>query len=358
MKTWVWGISKYVIGFGILAVVIHKYWEPNAESGSPGLRNLLEGPIAWKWLLTCLLIIVLAWSLQIIRWYLLICALRIPLKFARAFQLGLLGLFGNTFLPGALGGDFFRAYFLAKEKPGQRVAAVSTVLVDRAFGLFGLILLTAVVGSMAWANGDARIVANADLQWIIEVTFVIAGSSILGFLLLGFLPQHRVRYFADWLRTFSRIGVLFANFFYATTEFRNHMKVMGWGLVLTVASQFLMVVTFYVAAQVFPPKHPDTALATLPELMVIAPIGFAAQALPLAPGGVGVGEAAFAGLYRLANRPASRGVIARLAMRVAEWILALAAWLVYFHMWKDIREAKEQAKEEENGDSARSAPRK
>lgn len=353
---WVVGIGKYVVGFGILAAVIYKYWEPSSEKASPGLRDLLQGPIAWEWLLACILLIVLTLSLQIVRWYLLVRSLNIPFTLWRAFQLGLLGLFGNTFLPGAVGGDFFKAYFLAKDSPGQRTAAVSTVLTDRGVGLFGLILFTAALGSIAWAKGDARILANANLQWVVKVSAAIAAGSIVGFLLLGFLPQCRVDRFADRLRSLPKVGVVLANLWYAVWEFRQHMRVMAYGVVLTAASHFAMVFTFHVAARVFPPEHPETDLATLSELMVIAPIGFVAQALPLAPGGVGVGEAAFAGLYRLADRPESRGVIARLSMRIAEWVLAFAAWFVYFRMRKELRAAKVDAKGEGGGDPTPSAP--
>jgi uncharacterized membrane protein YbhN (UPF0104 family) len=349
---WVFAIGKYVVGFGLLAAVIYHYWEPDAEKGSPGLRDLLQGPIAWEWLLMCLLLIVVAFSLQIVRWYLLVRSLNIPFTLWRAFQLSLLGLFGNTFLPGSVGGDFFKAYFLAKVSPGQRTAAVSTVLMDRGMGLFGLVLFAAVLGGVAWASGDARILANAELQWIVKVTAAISGGSILGFLFLGLLPQRRVDHFADWLRSLPNVGVVFANLWYAVWEFRRHMRVMGSGLLLSAAAHFLLILSFHVAAQVFPPEHPETDVATLSELMVIAPIGFIAQTLPLAPGGVGVGEAAFAGLYRLADRPASRGVIARLAMRVAEWMLAFAAWIVYFQMRKELRAAAEQAE----GDSGGSPP--
>jgi uncharacterized membrane protein YbhN (UPF0104 family) len=353
---WIVEIGKYVVGFGILAAVIYGYWKPNAEKGSPGLRDILQGPIAWEWLLACLLLLIVTFSLQIVRWYLLVRSLNIPFTLWRAFQLGLLGLFGNTFLPGSVGGDFLRAYFLAKDSPGQRTAAVSTVLMDRGFGLFGLILFAAVLGSIAWASGDARFVGNGDLQWMVKVTAVIAGSSILGFLLLGFLPQRHVDRFSDGLRLLPKVGAVFANLWCAVWEFRQHMRVMGYGVVLSAASHLAMVFTFHVAARVFPPEHPEIELATLSELVVIAPIGFIAQALPLAPGGVGVGEAAFAGLYRVVDRPESRGVIARLSMRIAEWMIALAAWIVYFRMRKELRAAKEEAKKENSGDPRRSAP--
>ena len=344
---WVVGIGKYVVGFAILAAVIHGYWEPNAEKASPGLRDLLRGPIAWQSLLACLLLMIVTFLLQIVRWYLLVRSLEIPFKLRRAFQLGLLGLFGNTFLPGSVGGDFFKAYLIGKDSPGQRTAAVSTVLMDRGFGLFGLLLFAAVLGSIAWAGGDARVLANAELQWMILATAAIAGACAIGFLLLGFIPQRGVDGIADWLRSRSRIGAVLANLWQAVCMFRRRMRIMGYGLLLTAVSHFAIVITFYFAASVFPSKHPETDTATLPELMVIAPIGFVAQALPLAPGGLGVGEAAFAGLYRLADRPGSQGVIARLSMRIAEWLIALAAWFVYLRLREELGAASEGVKQEQ-----------
>ena len=81
--------------------------------------------------------------------------------------------------------------------------------------------------------------------------------------------------------------------------------------------------------------------------MVIAPIGFIVQALPISPGGVGVGEAAFAGLYKLSGRPQSRGVISRLSLRVVEWIIGLIGYMVYLRMKKEL-----PVVDEENGTEA------
>ena len=95
----------------------------------------------------------------------------------------MVGVFYNTFLPGSVGGDLLKAYFIAKEHPERKARAIATVIADRALGLFGLILFVAVLGSLAWAGGDERIIANPDLQWLIKLMAGIAGGSILGFLL-------------------------------------------------------------------------------------------------------------------------------------------------------------------------------
>ena len=341
-ETWLIGIGKYVIGFGVLAAVMYRYWQPDAATGSPGLRHLFGGPIEWKWLLMSLLMIVVASSLQIIRWYLFVCALQIPFALWRAFQLGLLGLFANTFLPGAVGGDVLKAYFLAKDNPAQRTAAISTVLMDRGMGLFGLILFAAVLGSIAWASGDSNIRIHTELQWVIAWSGAISIASVSGFVFLGFLPKTQVQRLAGWLRSLPLIGAPLAELWRILWEFRQHMRMVGYAVGLSAMAHLALVLSFYAATRVFAAESPQTDLITLPELVVIGPIGFIAQALPISPGGVGVGEAAFAGLFRLLDRPESRGVVARLAMRIAEWVIALAALIVYFKMREEVRGAKEQ----------------
>jgi glycosyltransferase 2 family protein len=328
---WIKGLFKYGIGFGLLAYVISKYWNNDPATGAPGLKELLQGPIEYIWLLAATLLLIMALSLQLTRWFLLVRALDLPFTGRNAFRLGMVGLFYNTFLPGSIGGDLLKAYFIAKGQPGQRTKAVATVLIDRAMGLFGLILFCAVLGSIAWAGGDPSITKNIDLQWIIELTAAIAVSSVIGFLLLGLLPQRRVDRFAGRLRSIPKLGGSLGEFWYAVWIYRQRLRVVAFGVGLSALAHFSLVFAFHAASRVFPPTNPADQ-ATLAEHMVIAPIGFIIQALPLSPGGVGVGEAAFAGLYKLSGLPASRGVIARLSLRVAEWIIGLAGYIIYLRM--------------------------
>ena len=111
----------------------------------------------------------IALSLQLFRWFILIRALDLPFSLRNTFRLGMVGVFYNTFLPGSVGGDLLKAYFIAKEHPERKARAIATVIADRALGLFGLILFVAALGSLAWAGGDARIIATPGLQWLIKL---------------------------------------------------------------------------------------------------------------------------------------------------------------------------------------------
>src|SRR5262249_58221984 len=123
--------------------------------------------------------------------YMRVRARDFPFTVRNAYRLGLVGVFYNTFLPGSVGGDLVKAFFIAREHPERRTRAVATVIMDRALGLFGLILFTAVLGSAAWAGGDTRIRANPELQWLIKTMAADAGARIAGVLRLGLVPQGR-----------------------------------------------------------------------------------------------------------------------------------------------------------------------
>jgi len=340
---WLGPFLKYGVGFGLLGYVIYKYWGP--QNGAPGVGQLIQGPIDFEWLALAGLLMATAAALQIYRWYLLVRALDLPFAVRNAYRLSFVGIYYNTFFPGSVGGDLLKAIAIAHAHPERKTRAVASVIADRALGLFGLILFVAVTGSIAWAAGDPRIANNADLQWIVKVMAGIAVGSMVGFLLLG-LVLHREEIFATRLRKIPKLGNSLAEAWYAVCEYRKRPKVVVLGVLLSAASHFALVFALHSASRVFPPANPDD-LATLSEHMVIAPIGFIAQAIPISPGGVGVGETVFAWLYKLCDRPESRGVIARLSLRLVEWLIGLSGYIVYLRMKAEVKELEHEAETEE-----------
>lgn len=335
-KGWAVGLLKYGIGFSLLGYVIYKYRDD--------LAQLVEKPLNAGSLTAAAVLMATAYTLQLSRWFLLVRALDLPFTLRNAFRLGLVGIYYNTFLPGAVGGDVLKAYFIAREQPGRKAAAVATVLIDRVMGLFGLILFAAVAGGIAWAAGDARITDNPDLQWIVKVCAALAGAAALGYLLLGFLPERRVDRFAERLEQLPKVGRSLAEMWYAVWMYRQRPKTVLLGVAVSAVAHLCMVLAFHFAAHGFT-QLAEAAPATLPEHMVICPIGFIVQALPLSPGGVGVGEAAFAWLYKLSGRAESTGVASRLALRVVEWSIGLIGYVMYLRMRSElpVPEAQEAA---------------
>lgn len=87
------------------------------------------------------------------------------------FRAYLTGSFINNFLPGFIGGDMFRTYWLGKQRNGYSLA-VSTVVFDRLSGLFAAAMLTVIFSIFTFGN-----VVQSSLWtflFVLLILFVIA----------------------------------------------------------------------------------------------------------------------------------------------------------------------------------------
>jgi uncharacterized membrane protein YbhN (UPF0104 family) len=322
------GAAKYGIGLAALAYTVNKFWEP--QGANPGIKGLLgQAPDAVMFA-ACVLLAMTATGLQYLRWYWLVRSLDLPFTGRNAARLGMVGTFYNTFLPGSIGGDAVKAFFIAKEQPGRRVAAVATVFADRMIGLFGLILYSAAVGGACWAMGDERIAANEYLRRIVTVCGLAVAGAAVGWVLLGFLPPGRAARFGHRLRSIPAVGRGLEEAWLAAWMYRERPGVIYKSIALSAVAHTAMVLLFHCGTRVFAP-NPD-ALGTLSEHFVLAPIGLIAQALFPAPGGVGGAEYIFGYLYSLVGRDEATAVVGRLAVRVVEWGLGLAGFVAFLRM--------------------------
>lgn len=325
---------KYVIGFALLGLVLVLNW--NGKNGSPGLKDLLDRTPDFA----MLGLVAVLWAgvvgIQYVRWYGLVRALDLPFTMRKAVRLGMVGTFYNTFLPGAIGGDFVKAYSIAKGQPGRKAAAVATVVADRLLGLFGLLAFGGVIGGVTWAAGNANITANPKLQTIILVCFGLVAVGVVGYVALGFLSHATADRIADRLKRVKKVGPTLAELWFTARQYRMRPLAVLLGVGLSAVSHTLMMLVFHFAVRVFPPLLPDgtvneALIGSLPEHIVIAPIGFIVQAIIPLPGGLGASELTFGGLYELI-RPGGGNVVGltgRLALRVVEWVIGGIGYIAY-----------------------------
>src|SRR5262245_27483918 len=100
--------------------------------------RLWNEPKNWSMLAIAAALKLTAIMITFVRWFFLVRALNLPFRLRDAFRLGFLGYLFNLIAPGAVGGDLFKAVFIAREQPGRRGAAISSVIVDRLIGLYAL----------------------------------------------------------------------------------------------------------------------------------------------------------------------------------------------------------------------------
>lgn len=331
------GIAKYAIGFGLLAYVIWRSWDDKvAPNGNviPGLKSILQKTPDWPLVPAAAGLMAFIMALQFFRWYLLVKAAGLPFTKWNALRLGLVGYFYNIFLPGSIGGDIIKAYFIARDHPVRKPVAVATVLIDRLLGLFGLAILASAVGAISWANGAPTITDSDYLKNLIRATSTVTVAIIAGWLILGWLPESRKNKFEDRLHRLKprKLGQTLAELWFAVRTYRARSKVIYLSVIISAGAHVSMVLLFHICVRIFPLQSP----ATLAEHMLIAPIGYIAQVFFPVPGGVGGAEAIFGFLYTLLGRPESTGVLGRLTLRVFEWSVGLLGYLMYLNMKKEL----------------------
>ena len=317
-------VVKYVVAIFLLGLVIGLNWK--------GLKELKFSEMRVDYLMLATVLYVGIIVGQYIRWWMLVQALGLPFRLRDAFRLGMVGTFYNTFLPGSIGGDIMKAYFIAKGEPQRKAAAVATVVADRLLGLFGLLLFGGAVGGSFWLAGDPNInhpEKGAPLRVIIVVCGALAAIGALSYSVIALLPPTAKQRFAGRLAKIRRFGPTLSELWFTAVQYGQRPLVVLKGIGLSAVAHTLMMFSFHYAVRVFPV---DAAVGTLPQHFVILPIGYIFQALVPLPGGLGFAELSFGGLYELIGLAASVGVAGRLSLRVIEWGLGLVCYIAYLRM--------------------------
>ncbi|HXG55273.1 MAG TPA: lysylphosphatidylglycerol synthase transmembrane domain-containing protein [Vicinamibacterales bacterium] len=242
-------------------------------------RTASVGWLALALVLYLAMILTSAW-----RWGLLLKAQRIGLPFRRLASSFLVATFFNNFLPSNIGGDVIRVADTAPEA-GSKTLAATVVLVDRAIGLLGLVLMAAI-----GATAGPRLIQSgpglgAGMLWV-----AFAGATLvatLALLLPGALPRLlqplRVLHPAWVDERLARLGGALERFSRAPAS----LAACFVGALIVQA----LLVGFYLAIA----TSMDIPIG-FAALAVVVPLSFIVQMLPVSMNGFGVREATF-GFY-------------------------------------------------------------
>lgn len=116
------------------------------------------------------------------RWQLLMAVQEIHLKWFRVWQLVMIGMFYNLFLPGGTGGDLVKIFYAVKEAPKSKSAVFLSVVVDRLTGMFALIIVS--VGVFAYFH---KILMSLPMVRAFLLAVGIIFGGVLFLILLGLI---------------------------------------------------------------------------------------------------------------------------------------------------------------------------
>jgi uncharacterized protein (TIRG00374 family) len=344
-KRIVLNLAKYGLAFGLLGWVVSRNWAPAGGAGLKDVwhRHFVDGqPIHYEYLAAAFAIYCAALVLTLLRWYLLVRAQGLSFRVRDALRLGLVGIFYNTFLPGSVGGDVIKAYAIAREQ-SRRTVAVATVIMDRVIALWGLFWFVAVLGGLFWLSGALEGSAAAQSKFIVFLAFAIVAASSLVWLLLGLLPQYRAERFAGRLSRLPKVGGSAAEFWRAVWMYRCRQKSVVAAMALAWAGFVGFVLSFWFCALAVSDGQAAEALPSLTQHFLIVPLGLLFMAVPMFPGGAGIGEFGYGFLYECFGFPSVGGVAATLVQRVQSWIVALIGYLVCLRMRASTQETPRSA---------------
>ncbi|MBC8219747.1 MAG: flippase-like domain-containing protein [Proteobacteria bacterium] len=226
------------------------------------------------------------------RWWLLLRAIGVQVNPKQTFILTWIGNFFNTTLPGAVTGDVVKGYYVIKAQHEEgRTRAFMTLLIDRIVGLFGLIVMAflALVLNLELILSQERL---HSLAWMITVLF---GATVV-FYAIAVFPFKEGR--DPFIRLFQRLPAkkISLKVYSAFKSYQHQKSTLLLTLLLAIGIHTLIALLFFQVANLMGLKEME--LATQFFLM---PIGLITVAIPIAPGGIGIGHAAFESLYQLAG---------------------------------------------------------
>ncbi|MBI2875343.1 MAG: flippase-like domain-containing protein [Candidatus Tectomicrobia bacterium] len=133
----------------------------------------------WPYLLLGLGMVIAGQVLSAFKWKLLLKALGIEPPFGLLVRYYYIGTFFNLFLPGLVGGDFVRGYYLVKEEQKTSTVVLS-ILTERLLGL--LVLLILVRSSLFWYGlpGDLGRSIGQGLSLLLLAALLLGSGLIFG----------------------------------------------------------------------------------------------------------------------------------------------------------------------------------
>ena len=263
------------------------------------------------------LIILFASLISFWRWRILVQSLGVSFGLLEAIRLGFLGNLLNLVSVGSVGGDLFKAIEAAKKSDKKRAEIVTSVLVDRAIGLLGLVFV-------AVAGLSLSVSLSPMLRWIWGGAILLSGIGLAVLLTIAYLG-HRVPIL--WINRIPLVGHTLYRVANACMVFQGRP-----GMVFTLLGLSVMVHCCATFACVLISHSLYSIAPTAIEHFITIPPALAAATLPLTPGGVGVQEIAIDKLFHeLPSLPENySGLIVAAVLRALQICVALTGALYYF----------------------------
>ncbi len=239
-----------------------------------------------------------------LRWLLILQTQGVKISFFSALKLHLLGLFYNNCLPSSVGGDLLRGWYVTKHcAADKKFESVLSVLVDRAVGLSGMIIMAVTAYWLIPINGDRiakKGTENKDFlfepmfEMLFEYRFLllgVCGTVIFLFFISMSLSSFRQKVLVLTGRLCQKGIGFFKRSLAAGKLYFSHPLNIIFAYILTFILQGMAILGMYLIGE-------DLGVgAHIKYYYVIFPVSWMIGSVPVSIGGMGIMEGSIKVLF-------------------------------------------------------------
>jgi len=251
---------------------------------------------------------------QVLRWRRLLETQKVNATRRQVLSWFWIGEFFMLVLPGTLGGELARGVYVVRRTGRGRLAALSTVAVDRAVGLFATLFLGTLSAAVLLLREPPSSAPQSGAGTVVALLLLVMCAALVG---VGFEPTRTILMRLVPKRFLASVESVLNNYL-------TQKKLLVWCFALSLMAHLLMMMAFMVAGRIL-----GSPLLWYQVLLTV-PLVFLSVVLPLSPGGIGVGETVASVLF--AQLGVENGAAIMLMIRVWLVVVQLSGGLVYvFH---------------------------
>jgi hypothetical protein len=316
------------IGFVTAAIIAVGIWVCGKEDGVRryvilGQSFVKMGPWFFAGIVAAF---VVSQAILASRWWLLLRTQGIHIAIWAAIRLHFLGLFYNNAMPGSVGGDLIRAWYVTKHTE-KKFEAVLSIFVDRFVGL----LSSLIMAGFCWfvLLRDEKLPAGEKktfsiiILWTIAVIIVVAG-------LVAIFPAGRKLY----IKAYQLVLAMAKKFWTAVVIYGKNPLTIFACFGLTILLQSIVITGFWLIGRQIGIE------VSAKYYFVFFPLTWGLGAIPVSVGGAGIVEGGLAVLFVKVAHTARVPAVAIALCQRAVWIVAAlpGAWIHWTgrHLPKEI----------------------
>jgi uncharacterized protein (TIRG00374 family) len=258
-----------------------------------------------------------------LRWHILLRSQGLVLHLWQTIRIVAMGAFFATFLPGSAGGDIVRGVYIYQASHGRRTSALLSIFIDRLIGVIAFVLFgmfaTLTRPSASYGALEYGIFALTALFLAAIVVLFLFGHRIAQLLNLIFAGRSR------------RLARIIDDAGEALHQYSRAWRSTALALAVSLAIVFLVAFAIVSIA-----KATQFGGLTMVEYGIAGVYAMIANSLPFTPGGLGIGEGAFASAC-VALEPTTSGTpygtifLVFRCVAVISTLPGLVVYLVYPH---------------------------